>query len=69
VIHVRGDQLAPLEFGQQLADLIPGARLVIIQGRDHIPIPGDGEAEQIDPVIQPFLDEDLAQQAGAATRQ
>ena len=69
VINVRGDQLAPLEFGRQLADLIPGARLVIIQGRDHIPIPGDGEAEQIDPVIQPFLDEDLAKQAGAATHQ
>jgi pimeloyl-ACP methyl ester carboxylesterase len=68
VIHVRGDQLVPLEFGQQLADLIPGARLVIIQGRDHIPIAGDGEAEQIDPVIQPFLDEDLAKQAGVATR-
>jgi pimeloyl-ACP methyl ester carboxylesterase len=69
VIQARGDQLVPLEFGKQLADLIPEARLVIIQGRDHIPIPGDGEAEQIDPVIQPFLDEDLPKPAGGASEQ
>jgi len=69
VIHARGDQLAPVEFGKQLAALIPGARLVIIEGRDHIPIPGDGEAEQIARQVQPFLDEDLTKQADAATRQ
>jgi class 3 adenylate cyclase/pimeloyl-ACP methyl ester carboxylesterase len=59
VIHARGDQLVPIEFAKQLATLIPGARLVIIEGNDHIPIPGDGEAEQIAQHVQPFLDEDV----------
>jgi hypothetical protein len=34
---------------------------LIIEGKDHIPIPGDGEAEQIARQVQPFLDEDVFQ--------
>jgi pimeloyl-ACP methyl ester carboxylesterase len=59
IIHVRGDQVVPFYLGANLASLIPGARLVPIEGSDHVPVPGDGEAEQIEPAVQPFLDQDL----------
>jgi class 3 adenylate cyclase/pimeloyl-ACP methyl ester carboxylesterase len=66
VMHVRGDQMMPLEFGSELAALIPTARLVIIEGRDRALVPGDGETEQIQRALVPFFDADLAKQAGAA---
>jgi hypothetical protein len=49
----------PLESGRELAGLVPGARMVVIEGRDHIPVPGDGELEQLVPAVASFLDEDL----------
>jgi len=67
VMHVRGDQFMPLEFGRELAALIPEARLVIIEGRDRAIASGDGEMEQIVRALVPFFDADLAKQAGAAT--
>jgi hypothetical protein len=33
--------------------------MVVIEGRDHIPVPGDGEVEQIVPAVASFLDEGL----------
>jgi class 3 adenylate cyclase/pimeloyl-ACP methyl ester carboxylesterase len=68
VMHVRGDQITPLEFGSELAALIPGARFVIIEGRDKMPVPGDGEMVQIARAIVPFVDADLPQDAGAASQ-
>lgn len=59
VMQTRGDMMNPLLAGKALAALIPGARFVVIEGRDHIPIPGDGENEQIIRIVVPFLDEDL----------
>jgi len=59
VVHTRGDQIVPLESGRELAGLIPGARMVVIEGRDHIPVAGDRELEQQVPVVASFLDEDL----------
>jgi pimeloyl-ACP methyl ester carboxylesterase len=59
VVHIRGDQIVPLESGRELAGLVPGARMVVIEGRDHIPVPGDGELEQLVPAVASFLDEDL----------
>jgi class 3 adenylate cyclase/pimeloyl-ACP methyl ester carboxylesterase len=59
IIHVRGDQVVPFYAGTLLASLIPGARLVPIEGIDHVPVPGDGEEEQIDRAVEPFLDQDL----------
>jgi class 3 adenylate cyclase/pimeloyl-ACP methyl ester carboxylesterase len=59
IIHVRGDQVIPFAAGADLAALIPGARLIPIEGDDHISVPGDGEGEQIDQAVRPFLDQDL----------
>ena len=47
IIHVRGDQLNSLASNKKVADLIPGARLVIIEDADNIPMPGTGESEEI----------------------
>jgi pimeloyl-ACP methyl ester carboxylesterase len=68
VMHVRGDRMNPLEFGREVAALIPGARFVIIDGRDDVAVPGDGDLLQIERAIMPFFDADLPKQAGAATQ-
>jgi pimeloyl-ACP methyl ester carboxylesterase len=67
VVQIRGDQIVPLESGRELAGLIPGARMVVIEGRDHIPVAGDGELEQLVPAVASFLDEDLDRQEVKAT--
>lgn len=36
VMHVRGDAVIPFEEGRQLAALIPGARFVLLEGRNHV---------------------------------
>src|SRR6266851_9518352 len=59
IIQVRGDQVVPFFAATDLASLIPGARLVPIEGIDHFSVPGDGEGEQIDQAVRPFLDQDL----------
>ena len=59
IIHVRGDEVIPFVSGTYLASIIPGARLVPIEGIDHIAVPGDGEDEQIDRAVRTFLDQDL----------
>jgi len=58
IIHFRGDQMVPAELGKQLATLITGSRLVILEGRDHVVIPGTSEFEQAARVIRPYFDED-----------
>ncbi|HXR25229.1 MAG TPA: alpha/beta fold hydrolase [Candidatus Binataceae bacterium] len=67
VVHTRGDQVVPLESGRELAGLIPGARMAVIEGRDHVLVPGDGEQEQLVPAVASFLDEDLDAQKVKAT--
>jgi class 3 adenylate cyclase/pimeloyl-ACP methyl ester carboxylesterase len=50
VMHVRDDALIPLERGRQLATRIPGAKFVVLQGKNHILL------EQ-DPATQRFFEE------------
>jgi pimeloyl-ACP methyl ester carboxylesterase len=59
IVQVRDDQIAPFENGRELASLIPGARLVVLKGRDHIFVDGDGEQEQFVRAVTPFLTEEL----------
>jgi pimeloyl-ACP methyl ester carboxylesterase len=49
VLH-REAELVPLACGQHLAANIPGAKLVVLPGADHIPFYGDGEgyAEEVE---------------------
>lgn len=44
VIHRRGDQLIRVEMGRFLAERIPGARLIELDGADHLPSFGDSES-------------------------
>lgn len=41
VLHRRGDRAAPIAQGRALAGLIPGAELVELEGRSHLPAIGD----------------------------
>jgi pimeloyl-ACP methyl ester carboxylesterase len=43
VIHGRADPMFPLEHGQALADEIPGARLLVLEGAGHGVDPADWE--------------------------
>ncbi len=37
VTHRRGDELFPIEYGREVAQLIPGALFIELEGRDHAP--------------------------------
>ena len=67
IIQTRDDQMNSLARGKKVADLMPGARFVVIEGADHIPMPGTPESEQIAQVVVPFLDQDLPNKAAAST--
>jgi class 3 adenylate cyclase len=49
VLH-RAEEIVPVECARYLAEHIPGARLVVLPGMDHIPFYGDAEgyAEEIE---------------------
>lgn len=49
VLH-RAEEFVPVECARYMADRIPGARLVVLPGMDHIPFYGDadGYAEEIE---------------------
>jgi class 3 adenylate cyclase len=53
VLHRRGDRAIPIEGGRCLAAHIPGARLVELDGIDHVPYVGD--SEQVLAEIEEFL--------------
>jgi class 3 adenylate cyclase/pimeloyl-ACP methyl ester carboxylesterase len=50
VLHTRGDLICPLEAGRAMASGIPGARFVVLPGRNHV-IPED------DPAADRFFEE------------
>ncbi len=55
VLHVRDDQAVPFAAGQALAEAIPGARLVPIPGRNHVPPEGDPAGQAVLDAIDRFL--------------
>jgi pimeloyl-ACP methyl ester carboxylesterase len=59
IIQVRNDVINPLAAAKKAASMIPGARFVIIEGADHIPMPGTAESEEVARLVTPFFDEDL----------
>ena len=44
VLHRRGDRAAPVDGGRALAHAIPGAELVELEGRSHLPAIGDAQS-------------------------
>src|SRR3990172_5628600 len=61
VIHRRGDIVCPFARGRELAALIPGARLVTLEGNNHVPLAGEPEVEQMARAIQEFVAEGQAE--------
>ena len=53
VLHRKGDSLWPVEGARFIAEQIPGAELVELEGIDHFPFAGDAEA--IISAIEAFL--------------
>lgn len=50
VLHARGDAMIPFEIGRQMATLIPGARFVSLDSRNHVLL-------ESEPAWQRFVDE------------
>ena len=55
VLQVEGDSVTPLHIGRALASGIPGARFVLLPGRNHVPASGDPAAEQFSREVKHFL--------------
>jgi class 3 adenylate cyclase len=55
VIHRRGDLAVPFESGREFATLIPGARFVSLEGRNHVPMPEEPETGQLLDALERFL--------------
>jgi pimeloyl-ACP methyl ester carboxylesterase len=60
VVHRRGDAIVPFELGRELASLIPGARLLPLNGRNHAMLRNEPEVEQFAQALEQFLAEDGA---------
>jgi pimeloyl-ACP methyl ester carboxylesterase/DNA-binding CsgD family transcriptional regulator len=55
VLHCTHDATVAAASGLQLAGAIPGARFVALDGRNHIPLDGDGAFEQLCDAVSAFL--------------
>ncbi len=55
VLHSRHDDRAPFEEGRWLASTIPGARLVTLESRRHLPLPGEPAFDEMLSAIDDFL--------------
>jgi len=54
VIHARHDHVAPIEQGRQIAARIPGAKFVILDSENHVPVPGDPAWDELLSEIEAF---------------
>ena len=55
VAHVRGDQIVPYGLGRELASLIPGARLVTFEGRNHMLFSADAAFDDLNETLAKFF--------------
>jgi pimeloyl-ACP methyl ester carboxylesterase len=55
VMHARGDAQVALEAGRQLAAEIPGAKFVVLQSNNHIPLEQDPATQRIFEETRLFL--------------
>jgi class 3 adenylate cyclase len=71
VIHRRGDAVVPFESGRELATGIPGARLLSLDGRNHIFLPNEAVGAVMMKAIEEFLGEGKEARAarGAPSRE
>jgi pimeloyl-ACP methyl ester carboxylesterase len=55
ILHVRNDARVPFEEGRTVAGLIPGARFVPIEGRNHVLLEGEPAFAQVFSTLNEFL--------------
>jgi DNA-binding CsgD family transcriptional regulator len=55
VLHTRGDMCAPFSEGLFLAASIPGARLVPLETKSHVPTPGEPSFDRMVEEIEAFI--------------
>ena len=55
VLHARGDAMIPFEIGRQLASLIPGARFVPLNSRNHVLLETEPAWAQFVEEVRAFL--------------
>jgi pimeloyl-ACP methyl ester carboxylesterase/DNA-binding CsgD family transcriptional regulator len=55
VLHTRGDMCAPFDEGLYLASSIPGARLVPLETKSHVPTPGEPSFARVLEEIEAFV--------------
>jgi pimeloyl-ACP methyl ester carboxylesterase len=55
-LHCRGDLIAPLEAGRAMASGIPGARFIVLPGRNHVLLEDDPAAERFWEEMRLFLE-------------
>ena len=55
VMHARGDLTIPFEEGRKVAALVPGARFVPLETRNHILLEGEPAWTQLTEIIEEFL--------------
>jgi pimeloyl-ACP methyl ester carboxylesterase/DNA-binding CsgD family transcriptional regulator len=65
VLHPKGDEMVRFEQGRRLASLIPQARFVPLEGRNHIPFPQEPAWAGFAAAVREFLGEAAPSQPGA----
>jgi class 3 adenylate cyclase/pimeloyl-ACP methyl ester carboxylesterase len=60
VVHVRGDRAVPFSLGREIASLVPGARLVGLEGSNHVMGIRDTGWNELQDVMASFFEADLA---------
>jgi class 3 adenylate cyclase len=68
VIHRRGDAAVEFERGRELATLIPGARFLPLEGRNHVILVDEPESEAFLKAVEGFLAEDPKSAKPKATK-
>ena len=66
--HSRGDQLIFFEQGRKLAALIPGARFVPLESKNHVPFREEPAWQALTTALRSFLDEDSSTRPRAPSK-
>lgn len=66
VMHCRGDAVIPFDRGREIAALIPGARFLPLEGRNHALLPSQPEWEKYFQATREFLGKGWREAAEAA---
>ncbi len=68
VMHRRGDIPCPFDRGREMAAAIPGARFLPLEGRNHLPLPGEPETEQFALAVEEFVADDRKPAKGRSAK-